>query len=578
MKLAQNHLAASRIVISEKCDETVRYAADELARHLFAMSGASFPIATDALELQENDILLGINRHTDALGFSKRIDALPKEGFFYCTAPRALIIGGKGRGLLYGVYSFLEDVLGCRFFSPEVTHIPHRCCIEIPVLDHTETPAMEYREPYLTECRNPEYAVRRKVNGQSVPFFPKHGGGVKYAEGFFVHTFTKLLPPELYFDTHPEYYAEVHGERLREKTQLCLTNPAVLELVTARVLEELRKQPDAGIFSVSQDDNYNGCTCAHCRAVNEAEGSMAGTVIRFVNAVAEAVEQEFPDVIIDTLAYQYTRKPPKLVRPRHNVCVRLCTIECCFVHPLRSCRHDDPDAPNIDLSQPFADELIGWGKICNRLYVWDYITNFSHYWMPHPNFHVLADNVRFFAENGVKGVFEQGCPAEGGGELTGLRAYVLSKCLWNPDIDADIAEDEYLYGVYQGAAPYIKAYMEEVYRAVVDSGSHLYCFNHPDKPWQTMELVERCEALFDQAESTAPDETVLYRVRKERMAVRYLRILLTPKGSVQRNALLASFEQDVKTFGLTQIWERGTIDFCLRVLRGQEEPGFWWAN
>ena len=107
MKLAQNHLAASRIVISEKCDETVRYAADELARHLFAMSGASFPVATDALELQENDILLGINRHTDALGFSKRIDALPKEGFFYCTAPRALIIGGKGRGLLYGVYSFL---------------------------------------------------------------------------------------------------------------------------------------------------------------------------------------------------------------------------------------------------------------------------------------------------------------------------------------------------------------------------------------------------------------------------------------------------------------------------------------
>lgn len=106
---------------------------------------------------------------------------------------------------------------------------------------------MEYREPYLTECRNPEYAVRRKVNGQSVPFFPSTAEG-QICGRLFVHTFTKLLPPELYFDTHPEYYAEVHGERLREKTQLCLTNPAVLELVTARVLEELRKQPDAGIF------------------------------------------------------------------------------------------------------------------------------------------------------------------------------------------------------------------------------------------------------------------------------------------------------------------------------------------
>lgn len=106
-----------------------------------------------------------------------------------------------------------------------------------------------------------------------MPFLKKHGGGIKYADGFFVHTFTKLLPPEKYFDEHPEYFAEVDGARLREKTQLCLSNPEVLELVTARVLDELRKQPDAGIFSVSQDDNYNGCTCERCRAINEAEAA-----------------------------------------------------------------------------------------------------------------------------------------------------------------------------------------------------------------------------------------------------------------------------------------------------------------
>ena len=189
-------------------------------------------------------------------------------------------------------------------------------------------------------------------------------GGVGYAEGFFVHTFTKLLPPDIYFDEHPEYYAEIGGRRQREKTQLCLSNPDVLELVKARVLEELRAQPESRLFSVSQDDNYNGCTCEKCRAFDEAEGSMAGSMIRFVNRVAEAVEPEFPNVVIDTLAYQYTRKPPKHIRPRHNVSVRLCSIECCFVHPLRTCRTDDPDAPNIELSQPFAEDLIGWGKDC----------------------------------------------------------------------------------------------------------------------------------------------------------------------------------------------------------------------
>ena len=577
MKLAQNHVAHSRIVTAQPCDPVTRYAAEELARWLGEMTGASFAIAADILPPQKNDILLGESKRTAA--YADRIAALPKEGYFYCTDGDGLVFGGKGRALLYAVYAFLEDELGIRFFAPDVTHVPHRCCVEIGVLDRTDAPVMEYREPATPECRNTDFAVRRRANGRFArASVEKYGGGVGYADGYFVHTFTKLLPPDQYFDEHPEYYSEINGERIREKTQICLSNPEVLKLVTERVLEELRKQPDATLFSVSQDDNYNGCTCEKCRAIDQEEGSMSGSVIRFVNAVAEAVEKEFPDVVIDTLAYQYTRKPPKLVRPRHNVSVRLCSIECCFVHPLRDCRSDDPDAPNIDLSQPFADDLIGWGKMCNRLYIWDYVTNFSHYWMPHPNMHVLVDNVRFFKENGVKGVFEQGCGAQGGGEFTGLRSYLLSKALWNPDFDEELAIDEYLTGVYKDAAPYLRRYLEEVYNAVIEKGCHLYCFNHPDKPWHTMELVERCEKWFDAAEKAAPDEEILMRVKKQRLAVRYLRILLTPKGSEERNALLDAFEPDAKAFGLTMLWERENMDYCLRVLRGLQDPGYWWAH
>ena len=577
MKLALNHVAHSRIVTARDCDPVTRYAAEELAHFLGEISGCAFRIVNDMLEPRKQDILVGLSKRT--AHYADRMAALPREGYFYCNDGENLVFGGNGRGLLYGVYAFLEDELGIRFFNPDVTHIPRRSRIEIGLLDRTDAPVMEYREPSMWEARHNEYATRRRINGNfSRSRVPKFGGGVGYALGYFVHTFTRLLPPDVYFDDHPEYYAEIDGQRIREKTQLCLSNPDVLALVKQRVLEELRAQSDATLFSVSQDDNYNGCTCPKCRAVDEAEGSMAGSMIRFVNAVAEAVEEEFPDVVIDTLAYQYTRKPPKLTRPRHNVSVRLCSIECCFIHPLRDCRCDDPDAPNIDLSQPFAEDLIGWGKMCNRLYVWDYVTNFSHYWMPHPNFHVLADNVRFFAENGVKGVFEQGCAAQGGGEFTGLRAYILSKALWNPNLDEDLLIDEYLNGVYGQAGPVLKRYLETVYDAANAAGRHLYCFNHPDKPWHTIELVEKCEKLFDEAEKLADNDEILLRVQKQRLAVRYLRILLTPKGSDERNALLDAFEPDAKDFGLTMIWERQDIDFCLRVLRGIQEPGYWWAN
>ena len=88
------------------------------------------------------------------------------------------------------------------------------------------------------------------------------------------------------------------------------------------------------MFSVSQNDWYNYCQCPACKAIDDREGSPAGTMITFVNQVADAIREDCPDVLIHTFAYQYTRKAPKFVRPRPNVIVRLCSIECCFSHPL----------------------------------------------------------------------------------------------------------------------------------------------------------------------------------------------------------------------------------------------------
>ena len=124
----------------------------------------------------------------------------------------------------------------------------------------------------------------------------------------------------------------------------------------------------------------------------------------------------------------------------------------------------------------------------------------------------------------------------------------------------------------------MRRYLETVYDAVIQSGSHLYCFNHPDKPWHTMELVERCEKIFDEAERVADNGEILLRIRKQRLAIRYLRILLTPKGSQERNDLIDAFRPDAESFGLTQLWERKDMDFCLKVLRGEEDPGYWWTK
>ena len=565
------------IVLASAANKAETYAAEELSAYLAKMAGKPF-IISDRQDHEKVNILVG-KTTCEADGFVVDTD-LTDDGFMIVSKENKICItGSASRGTLYGVYEFLEEYLGCRFFSPEVEVVPTRNELSIDPICLKRVPMMEYRSASVYQLFDEKFAVKRRMNGMSRNKDEKYGGRMEYGRPYFVHTFCRnLLKPEEYFDEHPEYYAEINGERIREKTQLCMTNPDVLRLVTEQVLKDIREQPNAKIFSLSQEDNYNGCTCEKCHALDEYEGTQAGSLLHFVNAVAEEVEKEFPDVIIDTLAYQYTRRPPKHVHARKNVCVRLCTIECCFVHPLSECTVDDPDAPRKDYAQSFRDDIIDWGKKCERMHIWDYVTNFSHFWMPHPNFHVLAENIRFFYENNVRGIFEQGCGSPIGGEMNDLRAYIISKALWDPYVDVQKIRAEFLAAVYGNAAPYIDEYLETVYKAVIDCGSHLYCFNHPDKPWHTMELVERCEEIFAQAKLAAPNEEILYRIRFQEMSVRYLRILLTPKGSKERNDLIDIFTPDMKAFGITMLWERENADHCLAILKGEKEPGYWWAN
>lgn len=219
------------------------------------------------------------------------------------------------------------------------------------------------------------------------------------------------MPPEEHFAGHPEWFSLLKGKRTADRAQLCLTNPKLRDFMVGRVKSWLRESPGAGIISVSQNDWYGACECADCKALDDAEGSHAGTMLAFVNYVAEQIEPEFPHVAVDTLAYQYTRKPPKTIRPRASVIVRLCSIECNFREPL--------DHPS---NAAFADDIRGWEKICQRLYIWDYTTDFAHYVQPHPNWFTLDANLRFFAAHNVRGVFEQGAYQSHGSEMSELRA------------------------------------------------------------------------------------------------------------------------------------------------------------
>ena len=225
------------------------------------------------------------------------------------------------------MYEFLEQQIGVRFWTNEVTDIPSHQRLSRTQLDYQYVPPFQVRSAgYDSIFTHPKFAVRLRNNGHDCRVPAEWGGDVQVLG--CVHTFSQnfpLLPVEEYFSKHPEWYAERNGKRV--SNQLCLTNPDLRRELIRKVLERLRQNPNCRYISVSQNDNQDYCQCEACSAFVKKYGNQTDLLLDTINQIASAVAQEFPNVLIETLAYQYTRTPPVSIHPVDNIIIRYCTIE-----------------------------------------------------------------------------------------------------------------------------------------------------------------------------------------------------------------------------------------------------------
>lgn len=503
------------IVVGNQASESERWAAQELQRWLKEVSGAQFPIRSTTETTGDRVIVVGFNPRAKALlGAAVKEPAVEDESFTYRNIGASLVIyGGKMRGTMYGVMSFLERELGCRWYTPRVSLAPQRERYSFVALHHTEAPGVRVRNDFYFEAFDPTWAARNRMNGAMS--HRNQPGGVESYWG--VHTFYQFMPPQEFSSAHPEYFSLIDGKRTWDRAQLCLTNPDVLRIVTERLREAMRKHPEYLIYCVSQNDWLNPCQCEHCKAIAEREGSEAGPIIWFVNQVAAAVEKEFPNKYIGTLAYQYTRKPTKTERPRQNVVVRLCSIEACFAHDFLNCPEN----------ASFVQDLQGWARIAPQLYIWDYVVNFSHYIMPFPNFRALQPNIKTLRANKAIGIMEQAAYQSRGGEFAELRAYVLAKLLWNPDGDVEEFINDFMFGYYGRSGQHVRRYFDLLHNRLT-ADTHIHLGLRPDDKLFSDEFVREADAIFDRAETVADNDQVRTRVELARLPLLYLKCQRSP--------------------------------------------------
>jgi hypothetical protein len=559
LTLASDGKSDYQIIIPAGASPSEKRGAAELQTHIERICGVKLPIATDAAPLPAHAILVGNTQPTTGLLKNAKPAALGDEGFLLRTAgPHLIVYGSDVRGAMYGCSTLLER-LGVRWYTPKVTFIPFTRTLTLAALDETHLPAFEYREAYIAEAQEKDWAARLRLNGQHHPLDASTGGKVRYSH--FVHTSDELIPREL-FATHPEYFPLIKGKRTNGYVQRCLTNPDVLKLATQTALDWIAKDPDALIYSVSQNDTANWCECDECKKVTAQYGAHSGLYLWFVNQVAAEVEKKHPDKLIDTLAYQFTETPPTGIVPRKNVRVRLCPIAACTAHPYESCAAPPTVA--------FLKNLRGWAGITDTLYIWHYNTDFGHYMMPFPDFSEFPADVRLYKKSGVNGIFFEGAYGPGGGGSFGeLQAYVMAKLMWDPELDEKAIIKQWHQGVYGFAAPPMLEWFDLLHAKAADPKAHFFCYTNPIKaPYLTPDVIAAGDALFDQARTLAASNPLAAEyVDKARLGLRYVKLIQHPTTGDD----FTSFVADLHKFQIGHIREGMPIDAWEREYRAKHK-------
>lgn len=434
-------------------------ASTELQSYLKKITGVEIPIVTDDSAPVAREIIVGkTNREADGQ-FDR--GELGDDGFVIRSEGSKLwLVGGEKRGTLYSVYTFLEEYLGVRYYAENYEYVPSMTTVSFDEIEENkQIPLFIMRSTdYRCVWPYPIYAAKLKYTPGMIVGFDDatYGGEPNIWLTYSVHTMNLLMGID---------------DRSKEPNP-CMTDENVYQTVLSNVRANLAASPDLKYISVSIPDNDKYCKCDNCKAKTAEYGNYSGVLIEFVNRIANEIKDEYPNVMVHTLAYKYVFEAPENITVADNVLVEVCSYEACFSHPLGEC-----DKTSI---YNFETTLSKWTEIAKNVAVWGYVTIFDEITPTLANFNVLRENIQLYADYGVTHVFEEGYPDAKSLEFGELRSYLLAKLMWNPYM----SEDEYKAHMVDFCKGYYGAGWENIvkYIEMSDELSDPYHFDHYSDP------------------------------------------------------------------------------------------------
>ena len=463
-------ISAFAVVTDDDDKYCQSFAATELVSYIEKACGAKLAV----FKASEYDALG--ESAPKAIRLTTDYPALGDEAFRITVAEGGVTVaGGRYRGCMYGVYDLLEDI-GWRFVNGPVdsasSYIEYLYESEhvdlTPALDREERPAIGYRTIHggTGGGANGNLGAKYRISGSAF------GYGLT---GIACHGLE-------------QYTAGLKDEGLFSGSgQPCFTDPYFIEYMTEEVLTHVGNSVNAGAvigrdivtMDVAQYDDGNFCRCKRCQDAIKEDGSDSGPVLRFTNAVAAALDENYHGVSASMLAYAGTNMPPAKTKPLDNVRISYCIYvgQGSFACSNHSISGEDCLTPTGITNKKFGEELAGWAAICgnNNLDVWYYPFTCYGWGFDSPIADHVYESMTWLTSLGcVNGMMFHSNTGTGV-VLHSLISYVGSKLMWDGDMtkaEFDACVKEWFDICYGESADYIYPY----FRQCIIAGDRMGCW------------------------------------------------------------------------------------------------------
>lgn len=569
--------------------EYLEKSAAVLQNYIYKISGIEIPILYDRYPLKsDREILLGgTDREYDKTAGvnygDDDYDVIVKDGL--------VVINGGKRGILYGVYSFIEQCLGVRFFTKDIEKVIYQEKIEITNYVDSQRPVFEYRDVCDWAAFDPDFSVKSKINGSFVRrLHSENGGSVGFAGGFkgLVHTFLHLVPPADYYKDKPYLYAFDNG--VRNPGGLCMSEDETFNIVVATAFQWLDKEESPTLISVSVNDGEMAyCHCDKCEEKRKNGWNDTDILIDFVNRVQREIKKKYPNVSVETISYHGVSAAPNYVHPDKEVVIRVCSTgsrSLSFVEAAKL--YQEKSIEKYKSSYDFVQRLKNYSEFTEKIYVWDYPYNYNQINCVFPIFRTLLDNVKLFVENNVKGVFINGETVSC--DFTELKVYLLSKILYNPLMSEQeyyVHMDEFLEGYYGAGWKYVKEYIALSENL---SGYYFYATSEPTlviPEKNADEYIKTGKSLLQKAYSLSETAGEKRNIYKLILQVEYYDIYcffdnVMENGTEQQKQDYISRNEKLynglRKLGITRVLENAFLPVVKNFRQSIKECSYWDAD